>query len=86
MHLKIRWDDIDPTVFIDDDRQAYLCWGEATSVTTLNWKIMIELDGQGCPIDCPVTTEAPWIHKRGAGKLPSITFPISERSPLCYEP
>ena len=27
-YTKIGWDDIDPTVFIDDDGQAYLCWGK----------------------------------------------------------
>lgn len=26
---KSYWDDIDPTVFIDDDGQAYLCWGNS---------------------------------------------------------
>ena len=26
---KISWDDIDPTVFIDDDGQAYMYWGSS---------------------------------------------------------
>jgi hypothetical protein len=28
--MKYGWDDIDPTVFIDDDGQAYLFWGNGS--------------------------------------------------------
>ena len=61
---KISWDDIDPTVFIDDDGQAYLFWGN----TTLNYvKLkdnMVEMEGDFKEISLPNFTEAPWIHKR----------------------
>ncbi|MFP4541144.1 MAG: glycoside hydrolase family 43 protein [Opitutales bacterium] len=59
------WDDIDPAVFIDDDGQAYIFWGN----TALRWaKLkdnMIELDGPIHEIEMPGFTEAPWIHKKG---------------------
>ncbi|MHA7964848.1 family 43 glycosylhydrolase [Paenibacillus sp. CAU 1782] len=64
------WDDLDPAVFIDDDGQAYLYWGNnALYYAKLN-EDMISLDG---PITAvPLTTEAfgpdfeeaPWVYKR----------------------
>ena len=61
----ISWDDIDPTVFIDDDDQAYLFWGN----TALYWARladnMIELEGGIHTVSLPDFTEAPYVHKRG---------------------
>ena len=62
--VSISWDDIDPTVFIDDDRQAYLFWGN----TKCRWiklkENMIETEGPIHTMDgLPHFTEAPWIHK-----------------------
>jgi hypothetical protein len=64
----ISWDDIDPTVWIDDDRQAYLFWGNQKCYWARLKPTMIELDGDIHVIpDEQVKgfTEAPWIHKRG---------------------
>ena len=62
--MKYGWDDIDPTVFIDDDGQAYLFWGNGSCKWVKLKKNMIELDG-------PITTfkplhyiEGPWVYKR----------------------
>lgn len=58
------WDDIDPAVFIDDDGQAYLFWGNTKlKYAKLNAN-MTELDGPIQNIDIANFTEAPWIHKR----------------------
>ena len=62
---KISWEDIDPTVFIDDDGQAYLYWGNTQCYYVKLKKNMIELDGPIVPVHLPRYTEAPWIHKRG---------------------
>lgn len=61
------WDDIDPTVFIDDDGQAYLYWGNSNCYYAKLKENMIELDGEIHKVDLPGVsyTEAPWIHKRG---------------------
>ncbi|MDW6005284.1 family 43 glycosylhydrolase [Vibrio mangrovi] len=63
--------DIDPTVFIDHDGQAYLYWGNATNngiVKAVKLKDnMIELDGsiQSIGTDqVPDFTEAPYLHER----------------------
>ncbi|RYY30607.1 MAG: glycoside hydrolase [Sphingobacteriaceae bacterium] len=60
---KISWDDIDPTVIIDDDGQAYLIWGNTACYYAKLKKNMIELDGPIQTITLPQYTEAPWINK-----------------------
>jgi len=63
----ISWDDIDPTVWIDDDGQAYLFWGNQKCYWAKLKRNMIELDGDIRVIpDDQVKgfTEAPWIHHR----------------------
>ena len=58
------WDDIDPSVWIDDDGQAYLFWGNTKAYYAKLKKNMIELDGPIMEItNLPEFTEAIWIHK-----------------------
>ncbi|MDQ0231199.1 family 43 glycosylhydrolase [Metabacillus malikii] len=61
------WDDIDPTVFIDDDGQAYLYWGNTHLYYAKLKDNMIEIDGEIHQVtidNMPGTfTEAPWLHK-----------------------
>lgn len=79
--MKYGWDDIDPTIFIDDDGQAYLYWGNGSCKWVKLKTNMIEMDG-------PITTfkplhyiEGPWVYKRnglyylvyaGAGTKPEM--------------
>ena len=42
----ITWDDIDPTVFVDDDGQAYIYWGNTGCYYAKLKDNMIELDGE----------------------------------------
>jgi beta-xylosidase len=58
------WDDIDPSVMIDDDGQAYLFWGNGICYYAKLKANMTELDGPIQSIKLPNYTEAPWIHKR----------------------
>lgn len=61
----ISWDDIDPTVFIDDDGQAYLFWGNTACYYAKLKPNMIELEGEIKQVQVPTKfTEAPWVHKR----------------------
>jgi len=62
-NVTIDWDDIDPTVFIDDDGQAYLFWGNTSCKYVRLKDNMIELDGEIQYISLPGFTEAPWVHK-----------------------
>lgn len=61
------WDNIDPTVFIDDDGQAYLYWGNTNLYYARLNDNMIEFDGEIHEVNInnmPGTfTEAPWLHK-----------------------
>ncbi len=62
------WDYIDPTVWIDDDGQAYLYWGNPKlywaklneDMISLASEIKSTSDGFNS-----VYTEGPWVHKRG---------------------
>lgn len=78
----ISWDDIDPTVWIDDDGQAYLIWGNTCCYYAKLKENMIELDGEIGTFDLPHFTEAPWIHKRGDWYYLSYAAWFPEK--ICY--
>jgi hypothetical protein len=59
------WDDIDPTVFIDDDGTAWLAWGNASCYLAKLKTNMTEFEGPIQKIHVPNYTEGPWLHKRG---------------------
>lgn len=65
------WDDLDPTVFIDDDGQAYLFWGNGACYWVKLNNDMISLKGTIQHLDIKDKkafsgkfTEAPWVYKR----------------------
>ncbi|MEP6728490.1 MAG: family 43 glycosylhydrolase, partial [Bacteroidota bacterium] len=62
--MKYGWDDIDPTVFIDDDGQAYLFWGNGSCKWVKLKKNMIELDGAITTFKPLHYIEGPWVYKR----------------------
>lgn len=62
--MKHSWDDLDPTVFIDDNGQAYLFWGNGSCKWAKLKKNMIELDGPIHTFKPEHYTEAPWVYKR----------------------
>ena len=78
----ISWDDIDPTVWIDDDGQAYLIWGNTCCYYAKLKGNMIELDSEIKTFDLPHFTEAPWIHKRGEWYYLSYAAWFPEK--ICY--
>jgi len=62
--MKYGWDDIDPTVFIDDDGQGYLYWGNGSLKTVKLKKNIIELDGPIATSKPKGFIEGPWVYKR----------------------
>jgi beta-xylosidase len=62
--ISISYDDIDPTVFIDDDGQAYLYWGNTRCRYVRLQSNMIETTGSIVTVNLPNYTEGPWLHKR----------------------
>lgn len=76
----ISWDDIDPTVWIDEDGQAYLFWGNTQCYYAKLKSNMTELDSEIKPIFLPNFTEAPWIHKRGDWYYLSYAYQWPEKT------
>lgn len=62
---KHSWACIDPAIFIDDDGQAWIFWGNRECYYAKLKDNMIEIDGDVKRIDFEgfKFTEAPWIHK-----------------------
>lgn len=59
------WEDIDPTVFTDDDGTTWIAWGNRHCYIARLKPNMIELDGPITEITPPHFEEGPWLHKRG---------------------
>jgi beta-xylosidase len=76
----ISWDDIDPAVFIDDDGQAYLFWGNTIAYYSKLKPNMIELDGNINKIDLPHFTEAIWVHKKNDWYYLSYAYQFPEKT------
>ncbi len=55
---------IDPTVFIDSDDQAYMYWGNMTLRYVKLNADMISTSGPITEVDMPGFTEGPWFYKR----------------------
>ena len=64
---KHSWACIDPAVFIDDDNQPYLIWGNGQCYIVRLKENMVETEGEIKEItfnEALPFTEAPWVHKR----------------------
>ena len=60
------WEDIDPTVFIDDDGQAYMYWGNPNTYYVKLNEDMISTSGDIVKLPrIPDYQEGPWCYKRG---------------------
>ena len=57
------WACIDPAIFVDDDNQPYIIWGNRECYYAKLKDSMTEIDGEVHRIDVPQFTEAPWMHK-----------------------
>lgn len=77
---KISWDDIDPTVWIEDNGQAWLFWGNTICYYAKLKENMIELDGPIQTISLPKFTEAPYIHKRNGWYYLSYAYEFPEKT------
>lgn len=78
-YTNISWDDIDPSVIIDDDGQAYLFWGNTVCHYAKLKENMTELDGPILTIKLPNYTEAPWIHKHKDWYYLSYAYQFPEK-------
>ena len=77
---KISWEDIDPTVIVDTDGQAYLYWGNTSCYYVKLKQNMTEMDGPIVQVKgLPKFTEAPWIHKRKDWYYLSYAYQFPEK-------
>ncbi len=60
------WNDIDPTVLIDDDGTPWLCWGNGTCFMAPLKDNMTELADTISVIPLPRYVEGPWLAHRGS--------------------
>ncbi|MEV4935316.1 family 43 glycosylhydrolase [Sphingobium sp. LMA1-1-1.1] len=72
------WEDIDPTVFTDDDGTTWIAWGNRQAYIAKLKSNMIELDGSIRKITPPHFEEGPWLHKRG--KFYYLTYASLDRA------
>lgn len=76
------WDDIDPAVFIEENGEVYLFFGNLVPKYVKLKDNMIELDGPIRVIDIPHFTEAAWVHKKGGNYYLSYACYFPEK--ICY--
>ncbi len=72
------WEDIDPTVFTDDDGTTWIAWGNRQAYIAKLKPNMTEIDGPITEITPPHFEEGPWLHKRGG--LYYLTYASLDRS------
>ena len=58
------WNDIDPTFIMDEEGQAWLCWGNGTCFLARLKPNLTELEGEIEVVDLPLFVEGPWLHKK----------------------
>jgi arabinoxylan arabinofuranohydrolase len=73
------WEDIDPTVLIDDDGTPWMAWGNGDCYLVKLRPNMTELDGEIANLtdQLPHYVEGPWLHKRG--DLYYLTYAMIDR-------
>jgi arabinoxylan arabinofuranohydrolase len=72
------WEDIDPTVFTDDDGTSWIAWGNRQCYIAKLAPDMISIDGPITEITPPHFEEGPWLHKRGG--LYYLTYASLDRA------
>lgn len=88
--MKYAWDDIDPTIFIDDNGQAYMYWGNGSCKWVKLKENMIETEGAITTFKPKNYIEGPWVYKRkgiyylvyaSAGTKPEMIEYCTAKSP-----
>jgi len=77
--IKSDKDDIDPTVLVDDDGQAYIFWGNGQCYYARLKNNMTELDGEIRTVSLPDFMEGAWIHKRNGWYYLTYAYQFPEK-------
>lgn len=78
--VEITWDDIDPTIWIEDNGDAYMYWGNTSLKYVKLKENMIEVDGDIEYIELPNFVEAPWIHKKNDWYYLTYSYGFPEKT------
>ncbi|MDC8829680.1 glycoside hydrolase family 43 protein [Alteromonas gilva] len=81
-HTPNDWDDIDPAIFIEENGDTYMFFGNLMPKYVKLKDNMLELDGDIKTIDVPNFTEAAWVHKKGDNYYLSYACEFPEK--ICY--
>ncbi|WP_217653444.1 glycoside hydrolase family 43 protein [Marisediminitalea aggregata] len=81
-HTPNDWDDIDPAIFIEENGDTYMFFGNLVPKYVKLKDNMIELDGEIKVLDLPNYTEASWVHKKGDNYYLSYACEFPEK--ICY--
>lgn len=95
-YSKHPWEDIDPTILIDDDGQAYMYWGNNSLYCVKLNEDMVSYSGDIITFDIKDKSafgsdyeEAPWVFKRNgiyymmyAAHIPEAVYYATARTPL----
>lgn len=76
------WDDIDPAIFIEENGDTYMFFGNLVPKYVKLKDNMIELDGPIRVIDVPHFTEAAWVHEKDGRYYLSYACFFPEK--ICY--
>ena len=76
------WDDIDPAVFVEENGDVYLFFGNLVPKYVKLKDNMVELDGPIEILDLPHFTEASWVHKHNGNYYLSYACYFPEKT--CY--
>ena len=77
------WNDIDPTVLIDDDGSAWMSWGNGTCFLAKLTPDLKGIDGKIRVLDMKNYVEGPWLHKRNG--MYYLTYASMGRGGECIE-
>ncbi|NLD21128.1 MAG: family 43 glycosylhydrolase [Bacteroidales bacterium] len=58
------WNDIDPTVLVDDDGSVWMSWGNGTCFLAKLTEDLTGIDGEIKVIELDNYVEGPWLHKK----------------------
>jgi arabinoxylan arabinofuranohydrolase len=76
------WDDIDPAIYIEENGDVYMFFGNLMPKYVKLKDNMIELDGEINTLNLPNYTEASWVHKKGKNYYLSYACEFPEK--ICY--
>jgi beta-xylosidase len=76
------WDDIDPAIFIEENGDTYMFFGNLVPKYVKLKDNMIDLDGPIKVIDIPHFTEASWVHRKNGRYYLSYACFFPEK--ICY--